>query len=393
MPPKKAAQQEKKTLLGRPSNNLKIGIVGLPNVGKSSFFNALSQTDLGKAANFPYATINPEEARIPVPDARFEWLYQVYKPGSRVPAFLTCIDIAGLTAGASTGAGLGNAFLSHVRAVDGIFQVIRAFDDAEVIHVEGDVDPLRDMEIIQTELRLKDIDWVEKSLDNLKKTGRNLGSTSLADKAKKEEIAIVEKVLKTLTVDSKDIRKAEWNNKEIDVINGLQLLTAKPVTYLVNLSEKDYIRKKNKWLPKIKAWIDANNTGDPLIPFSVALEERLVAMTPEEKKEEEAKIGAVSALPKITQAGYSSLDLIRYFTCGPDEVRAWTIRRGTKAPQAAGVIHSDFENKFVCGEIMSYEDLKEHGSESAVKSAGKLRQQGKPYEMMDGDIAYWKAGA
>ncbi|KAF6743265.1 cytoplasmic protein [Ephemerocybe angulata] len=393
MPPKKAAAPEKKALLGRPSNNLKIGIVGVPNVGKSSFFNVLSDTDLGKAANFPYATINPEEARIPVPDVRFDWLCETYKPASRVPAHLTCIDIAGLTAGASTGAGLGNAFLSHVRAVDGIFQVVRAFDDAEVIHVEGDVDPCRDMEIIQTELRLKDIEWVEKTIDNMKKTTRSLGSNSLADKAKKEELAIVEKVYKVLTVDQKDVRKAEWNNKEIDVVNTLQLLTAKPVTYLVNLSERDFIRKKNKWLPKIKAWIDANNSGDLLIPFSVALEQRLAPLSPEEKADEEKAIGATSSLAKITHAGYNSLDLIRYFTCGPDEVRAWTIRRGTKAPQAAGVIHTDFENKFVCGEIMAYEDLKEHGSEAAVKAAGKLRQQGKPYEMVDGDIAYWKSGA
>ncbi|KAJ3756167.1 P-loop containing nucleoside triphosphate hydrolase protein [Lentinula raphanica] len=393
MPPKKAAQETKKVLLGRPGNNLKIGIVGLPNVGKSSFFNALSNTSLGVAANYPYATINPEEARIPVPDERFDWLCETYKPASRIPAHLTCIDIAGLTAGASTGAGLGNAFLSHVRAVDGIFQVVRAFDDAEVIHVEGDVDPCRDMDIIQTELRLKDIEWVEKHLDGMKKTTRSLGSNSLADKAKKEEIATIEKVLKVMTVDQKDVRKHDWNGKEIDVVNSLQLLTAKPVTYLVNLSEKDYIRKKNKWLPKIKAWIDANNPGDPLIPFSVALEERLATMSDEEKIEEQKKIGAQSALPKITHAGYTSLELIRYFTCGPDEVRAWTIRKGTKAPQAAGVIHSDFENKFVCGEIMSFNDLKEHGSEPAVKAAGKLRQQGKPYEMVDGDIAYWKAGA
>ncbi|EEB92748.1 hypothetical protein MPER_08698 [Moniliophthora perniciosa FA553] len=249
------------------------------------------------------------------------------------------------------------------------------------------------MDIIQTELRLKDIEWVEKHLDGLKKTGRSLGSNSLADKARKEEIATIERVYKVLTEDKKDVRKHDWNNKEIDVVNGLMLLTAKPVTYLVNLSEKDYIRKKNKWLPKIKAWIDANNPGDPLIPFSVALEERLATMSPEEKEEEQKKVGAQSALPKITHAGYASLDLIRYFTCGPDEVRAWTIRRGTKAPQAAGVIHSDFENKFVCGEIMSYDDLKEHGSEATVKAAGKLRQQGKPYEMVDGDIAYWKAGA
>jgi len=354
---------------------------------------ALVIQDLGKSANFPYATIDPEEARIPVPDERFEWLCDTYKPASRVPAFLTCIDIAGLTAGASTGAGLGNAFLSHVRAVDGIYQCVRAFDDPEVTHVEGDVDPIRDMEVIQTELRLKDIEWVEKALDALKKTTRSLGSTSLADKAKKEEIVTVEKVLKCLTVDEKDVRKAEWTNKEIDVVNGLSLLTAKPVTYLVNLSEKDYIRKKNKWLAKIKAWIDTNNPGDPLIPFSVALEERLSLLSDEEKAEAQKEPGSQSALPKITQAGYSSLDLIRYFTCGPDEVRAWTIRKGTKAPQAAGVIHSDFENKFDCGEIMAYADLKEHGSESAVKAAGRLRQQGKPYEMIDGDIAYWKSGA
>ncbi|KAH9925521.1 cytoplasmic protein, partial [Fomitopsis serialis] len=394
MPPKKAAP-EKKTLLGRPSNNLKIGIVGLfrtPNVGKSSFFNVLTKTDLAVAANYPYATINPEEARIPVPDTRFDWLCESYKPASRVPAHLTCLDIAGLTAGASSGEGLGNAFLSHVRAVDGIFQVVRAFDDANIIHVEGEVNPIRDMEIIRTELRLKDIEWVDKHLDGLKKTGRSLGNSSLADKARKEEIATVEKIQKVLTVDEKDVRKADWTNKEVDVVNGLQLLTAKPVTYLVNLSERDYVRKKNKWLPKIKAWIDENNTGDPLIPFSVALEERLVNMSDEERVEEEKKIGAVSALPKITTAGYTSLDLIRYFTCGPDEVRAWTIRRGTKAPQAAGVIHTDFENKFVCGEIMSFDDLKELGSESAVKAGGKLRQQGKPYEMVDGDIAYWKAG-
>lgn len=298
--------------------------------------------------------------------------------------------------------------MSHVRAVDGIFQCVRAFDDAEVIHVEGDVDPLRDMQIISTELRLKDIDWVEKALDGLKKTNRNLGTVSLADKAKKEEIATVEKILKLLQEDNKDVRKGTWTNKEaslfphphlhpepdhyrmkkgprsvkpsssrgvtpnnnenivlflilpsphpacykkssrceanfqVEVINGLTLLTAKPITYLVNLSERDFVRKKNKWLPKIKAWIDENNPGDQLIPFSVALEERLVSMSDEEKIAEAETLGLPkgnpSALGKITTAGYASLDLIRYFTCGPDEVRAWTVRKGIKAPQAAGVI-------------------------------------------------------
>ncbi|KAI7966411.1 hypothetical protein MJO29_002159 [Puccinia striiformis f. sp. tritici] len=387
MPPKKTVV-EKKALLGRPSNNLKIGIVGMPNVGKSSLFNVIAKCGS--------ATIDPEEARVPVPDERFDWLCSVYKPTNKIPAFLTCIDIAGLTAGASTGAGLGNAFLSHVRAVDGIFQVVRAFDDAEVIHVEGDVDPLRDMEIIHNELKLKDIEWVEKHYETIKKSFRGTGTANLADKAKKEEIDITGKVLAWLKDDGRDVRKGDWNNKEIDVINTLQLLTAKPVTYLINLSETDYIRKKNKWLPKIKAWIDANNPGDLLIPFSVALEERLLQLGVDDevpaRKEELAKIGTTSALGKITTAGYASLHLIRYFTTGPTEVRAWTIRKGTKAPQAAGVIHTDFEHKFVCGEIMAYPDLKEHGSEVAVKAAGKYRQQGKPYEMQDGDIAFWKHG-
>jgi len=396
MPPKKKGEEVKKILLGRPGNNLKIGIVGLPNVGKSSFFNTLSQTDLGKAANFPYATIDPEEARIPVPDPRFDWLVETYKPKSEVPAFLTCIDIAGLTKGASTGEGLGNSFLSHVRAVDGIFQVVRAFDDAEVIHVEGDVDPLRDMQIISTELRLKDIEWVEKALEGHKKMAKTLGNNSLADKAKKEEAATVEKVYKWLTEEDKDVRKGTWTNKEVEVINSLTLLTAKPITYLVNLSSRDYIRKKNKWLPKIKAWIDENNPGDPLIPFSVDLEEQLVKLSEEEKiaKAEELGMpkGNPSALGKITLAGYASLDLIRYFTCGPDEVRAWTVRKGILAPQAAGVIHTDFAAKFVCGEIMSFASLKEHGTEAGVKAAGGYRQQGKLYTVEDGDICYWKCG-
>lgn len=215
MAPKKAPPAEPKARLGKVSNNLKMGIVGCPNVGKSSFFNCLAKADLGKAANFPYATIDPEEAKVQVPDDRFSWLCNLYKPKSEVPAFLTCLDIAGLTAGASTGAGLGNAFLSHVRNVDGIFQVVRAFDDAEVIHVEGEVNPIRDMEVISTELRLKDIEWVEKAIDAQKKTTRSAGGNSLEGKKKKEDLATMEKVLHTIKEENKDVRKGDWNSKEV----------------------------------------------------------------------------------------------------------------------------------------------------------------------------------
>jgi len=320
-----------------------------------------------------------------VPDDRFDWLCDLYKT-VRVPAYLTVIDIAGLVKGAADGEGLGNAFLSHIQAVDGIFHVVRAFSDEEVIHVEGEVDPIRDLEIIHEELRLKDVQFLERALDAAKKAAR----CSEHDKVKKFELETVQKLYEWITMEKKDIRQGDWNSREIEIINPLGLLTAKTVVYLVNLSEPDYIARKNKWLAKIKAWIDTKGMQDPLIPFSGALESRLSTMGAEEKVTELARVGTTSNMPKIILAGYNALQLCYYFTAGEKEVRAWTIRRGTKAPGAAGVIHSDFERGFIMAEVMKYDDLKELGNENAVKGAGKYRQCGREYVVEDGDIIVFK---
>lgn len=391
MPPKKQIKEEK-ILLGRPGNNLKSGIVGLANVGKSTLFQAITKCSLGNPANFPFATIDPEEARVIVPDERYDWLCEHYNPKSRVPANLTVYDIAGLTRGASTGAGLGNAFLSHIRAVDAIFQVVRCFDDAEIIHVEGDVNPVRDLNIISEELRIKDIEFAEKGLELVKKQTIR-GGQSLEMRKLKEEQATVEKLLAWLK-DGKDIRKGDWTPKEVEVINPLSLLTAKPVVFLVNLSEKDYIRQKNKHLPKIAEWVKEFAPGDTIIPLSVCFEERLTRFETDAEVEEECKkLGTKSALPKVIVTMRSMMNLGSFFTTGTDEVRQWTIRKGVKAPQAAGVIHTDFEKTFIQAIVFNFAMLKELKDEAAVKAAGKIMTKGKEYVVEDGDILLIKAGA
>jgi len=391
MAPKKAVKEEK-ILLGRPGNNLKSGIVGLANVGKSTLFQAITKCSLGNPANFPFATIDPEESRVIVPDERFDWLCEKYNPKSRVPAHLTIYDIAGLTRGASTGAGLGNSFLSHIRAVDAIFQVVRCFDDAEIIHIEGDVDPVRDLTIISEELRIKDIEFTEKALENVKKLTRR-GGQSLEMKKLKEEEATVEKVLAHLQGGG-DVRKGNWSPKEVEVINPLFLLTAKPVVYLINLSEKDFIRKKNKHLGRIAEWIKENAAGDPILPISICLEERLTRFETEKEAQEELKtLGVESSLPKLITTMRKVLNLGSFFTTGPDEVRQWTIRNGTKAPQAAGVIHGDFEKTFIQVIVYNFSVLKELGDETEVKAKGKVLTKGKDYVVEDGDIILVKAGA
>ena len=317
-----------------------------------------------------------------VPDVRFDWLCEQYKPASKVPAYLTVIDIAGLVRGASAGQGLGNAFLSHIRAVDGIFHVVRAFSGEEVVHVEGDVDPIRDLEIIREELRLKDEEHLGKQLEAAKKSLRGQEN----DKQRKFVVDTMEK-LNDFIQKKQDIRFGDWSAKEIEeVINPLQLLTAKPVVYLVNISEQEYAEKKNRWLPKIKAWIEANSPGDSLLPFSGSLEVKLAEECPSMSEAKEKG----SALARIITTGYAALHLQYYFTAGADEVRAWTIRQGVKAPQAAGVIHTDFERGFIMAEVMHYADLKEHGSEAECKASGKYLQKGKEYVVEDGDVIFFK---
>lgn len=391
MPPKKNVKEEK-ILLGRPGNNLKSGIVGLANVGKSTFFQAITRCPLGNPANYPFATIEPEEARVTVPSSRFDKLCDMYKPASKVPAHITVYDIAGLTKGAHAGEGLGNAFLSNIRAVDAIFQVVRCFDDAEIIHIEGDVDPVRDLQIVKDELRLKDIEFAKKHLEGVEKIVRR-GGQSMEVKQKKDEAATCEKIIKLLE-DGHRIANQTWTGKEVLVINEMLLLTAKPAIYLVNLSEKDYVRKKNKHLLKIKQWVDENSPGDIIIPFSVCLEEKLSHMDSDEEAEAYLKeIGAVTSLPKIITTMRQTLGLISFFTSGADEVREWTIRNGTKAPQAAGVIHNDLMNTFILAQVTKYDDLVECGDDAAVKASGKLQQKGKDYVVEDGDVIYFRAGA
>lgn len=385
MPPKAAKSKEapaERPILGRFSSHLKIGIVGLPNVGKSTLFNTLTKLSI-PAENFPFCTIEPNEARVYVPDERFEWLCNLYKPKSEVSAFLEIHDIAGLVRGAHQGQGLGNSFLSHIRAVDGIFHVLRAFEDPDIIHVDDSVDPVRDLEVITEELRLKDLEFMEKKIEDLEKSMKRSN-----DKQLKIELELCQRI-KTWLEEGKDVRLGDWKAADIEILNTFQLLTAKPVVYLVNMNEKDYQRKKNKFLPKIHAWVQEHG-GEPIIPFSCALERSLADLPADEAAKycEENKLQ--SALPKIIKTGFAAINLIYFFTAGPDEVKCWQIRRQTKAPQAAGTIHTDFEKGFICAEVMKFDDLKELGSEGAVKAAGKYRQEGKTYVVNDADVIFFK---
>jgi len=397
MAPKKKVEETviEPWMLGRFSKALKVGLVGMPNVGKSTLYNSLSKSHHSKTANVPFCTIDPTETRAFVEDERFDWLVAHDKPKSEVKAYLTVVDIAGLISGASTGEGLGNAFLSHIQAVDGIVHVLRAFEDQEVIHAEDTVDPVRDIATICNELRIKDSSFMKgkREMHNKGQTAAKAKSPQ-ALKKWQEELATMDKILACLD-EEKDIKNnmENWDNNDIEFLNDYGLLTAKPCMFAVNLNKKDYCRKKNKFLKPIFDWVQINAKGSTIIPYCGGYEEELQDLESDAARAAQLTEDATtSAMNKMISTAFHMVHLINFFTSGPDEVRAWTIRKGYKAPQAAGCIHTDFEKKFIMAETMAFADLKELGSEAEVKSAGKYRSEGKTYEVKDGDVIFYKFG-
>eukprot|EP00929_Paragymnodinium_shiwhaense_P101153 TRINITY_DN63_c0_g1_i5.p1 TRINITY_DN63_c0_g1~~TRINITY_DN63_c0_g1_i5.p1 ORF type:complete len:398 (-),score=127.60 TRINITY_DN63_c0_g1_i5:161-1354(-) len=396
MPPKKVVEETVGPwMLGRFSKALKVGLVGMPNVGKSTLYNSLSKSHHSKTANVPFCTIDPSETRAFVDDPRFDWLVEKYKPASEVKSHLTVVDIAGLISGASKGEGLGNAFLSHIQAVDGIIHVMRAFEDDDVIHAEDTVDPVRDIVTICSELRIKDISFMQSKREQHKKTQTAAKAKSPSHHKKwQEELDCMDKILAWLE-EGKDVKNgmSVWTTKDIEYLNDYALLTSKPTMFAVNMNKRDFQRKKNKFLKQIFDWVQTNAPGSVIIPYCGAYEEELQDMENDAAREAQLKEDAVqSAMPKMISTAFHMVHLIYFFTSGPDEVRAWTIRKGYKAPQAAGCIHTDFEKKFVMAEVMSYEDLHKEGSEAAVKAAGRYRQEGRNYVVTDGDVIFYKVG-
>ena len=362
--------------------SLTAGIVGLPNVGKSTLFNAITKKNI-LAANYPFATIEPNVGVVTVPDDRLDFLNELYQPKSLVPTTFEFTDIAGLVKGASLGEGLGNQFLSHIREVDAIVEVVRCFNDTNIIHVEGDVDPIRDVEIINVELMLADLEVVENRIGRI---GKKAAMTR--DKDIQNEVNILTKAKEALE-QNKPLRSIEFTEEERELLKHFNFLTIKPIIYMANVSEEDLIEEGNEYVEKLKEYASKENSK--VIIVSAKIESELGELSQEEKTEFLNDLGIKeSGLDTLIKETYDLLGLATYFTAGTDECRAWTFKKGMKAPACAGIIHTDFERGFIKAEVMSYTDLKEQGTELKVKEAGKLRLEGKEYLMQDGDICLFR---